>query len=106
MKLPLWRIIAAILVVLTMGAVIASLAPVYIESFRLRQYVRGLTRGDTAASLTDDALRTAVLSRARQLDLPVAADDVRITRQNGKPHVDLRFAVQIDFPLYQVDLHP
>lgn len=106
MKLPLWRLIAAIGVLLTMAVVLVSIAPVYIENFHLRQYIRMLTRGDGAAAMTDDALRAAVLARAKQLDLPVAVEDVRITHQDGKPHVDLRYAVQIDFPLYQVDLHP
>jgi hypothetical protein len=106
MKLPLWRLVAAILVLLTMAVVLVSIAPVYIENFQLRQYIRTLTRGEGSAAVTDEALRAAVLMRAKQLDLPVAAEDVRITRQGGKPHVDLRYAVQIDFPLYQVDLHP
>ena len=106
MKLPLWRLIAAILVLLTMAVVLVSIAPVYIENYRLRQYIRTLTRAESAAAMTDDVLRGAVLARAKQLDLPVAAEDVRITRQDGKPRVQLRYAVQIDFPLYQVDLHP
>jgi hypothetical protein len=106
MKLPLWRLIAAVLVLLTMTVVLISLAPVYIENFRLRQYVRTLTRGNSAAAMTDEALRAAVLTRAKQLNLPVAVDDIHITRDNGKPRVNLRYAVQIDFPLYQVDLHP
>lgn len=106
MKLPLWRLIAAILVLFTMTAVLVSLAPIYIENFQLRRYVRTLTRAEGAPVLTDDALRAAIVTRAKQLDLPVAAEDVHITRQGGKPHIDLRYAVQIDFPLYQVDLHP
>lgn len=106
MKLPLWRLIAAILVLSVMALVLISIAPVYIENYQLRRYVRTLTGAENAAAMTDDALRGSVLARAKQLDLPVAADDVRITRQNGKPRVQLRYAVQVDFPLYQVDLHP
>lgn len=106
MKLPLWRLVAAVLVLLTMAVVLVSIAPVYIENFRLRQYVRTLTRAQDTQALTDEALRTAIIARARQLDLPVAAEDIKITHPDGKSHVDLRYAVQIDFPLYQVDLHP
>ena len=106
MKLPLWRLILAIVVLITMAIVLLSIAPVYIGNFRLRQYVRTLTHAQTAAAMSDDALRAAVVERARQLDLPVAAEDVKITRPDGRPRVDLRYAVQIDFPLYQVDLHP
>jgi hypothetical protein len=99
MKLPLWRLIAAILVLLGMAGVLLALAPVYFENYELRQYIRSL------ANAPDESLRTAILARARQLDLPVQPGDVQITHPDGRLRVDLKYAVQMDFPLYQVDLH-
>lgn len=100
MKLPLWRLIAAILVLAALAGILVALAPVYFEDYQLRQYLRTLT-----PTTPDDALRAAVLARARQLDLPVQPGDIRISHPNGKLHLDLKYAVQMDFPLYQVDLH-
>jgi hypothetical protein len=40
MKLPLWRLIAAVIVLLAMASVLFALAPVYFEDYQLRQYVR------------------------------------------------------------------
>ena len=105
MKLPLWRLIAGILVLLAMGGVLATLAPVYFEDYQLRQYIRSLVRSPNAASISDEALRSGVLARARQLDLPVAASDIQITHADARVQVQLKYAVQLDFPLYQVDLH-
>jgi hypothetical protein len=102
MKLPLWRLIAAILVLLGMAGVLLALAPVYLEDYRLRQYVRSLTRG---AAMQDEALRSAILARARQLDLPVDPGNVLITHPDGKLHLQLDYKVQMDFALYQVDIH-
>jgi hypothetical protein len=102
MKLPLWRLIAAILVLLCMAGVLLALAPVYFEDYELRQYIRSLARG---AATSDDALRTAIIARARQLDLPVDPGDVRITHPDNKLHLQLDYKVQMDFPLYQVDIH-
>jgi hypothetical protein len=102
MKLPLWRLIAAILVLLGMAGVLLALAPVYVEDYRLRQYVRSLARG---TAMPDEALRAAILARARQLDLPVDPGDVRITHPDNKVHLQLDYKVQMDFPLYQVDIH-
>jgi hypothetical protein len=99
MKLPLWRLIAAILVLLAMAGVLLALAPVYFENYQLRRYIRSLSPA------TDEALRSAVLTRAKQLDLPVQPGDIQITHPDGKLHVQLKYAVQMDFPLYQVDLH-
>lgn len=102
MKLPLWRLILAILVLAGMVAILAALAPVYLENYRLSQYVKQLARGPDAM---DDALRAAVVARARQLDLPVQSGDIQVTRNNGRLDLQTRYAVQVDFPLYQVDLH-
>lgn len=103
--LPFWRLIAGILVLLAMASVLVALAPVYFEDYQLRQYIRSEVRGPNIAAMADDALRSAVLARAQQLNLPVAASDVQIAHADGKVEVRLKYAVQVDFPLYQVDLH-
>ncbi len=106
MKLPWWRLILAVLVLGTMAAVLLSLMPVYFENYQLGQFVKQLVRGPDAP---DDALRAAVLKRARELDLPVDAGDIAITRSEGKSgklRIQTKYKVQMDFLLYQVDLHP
>lgn len=102
MKLPLWRLILGVLVLAAMAAVLISLAPVYLENYRLGQFVKQLAHSPAS---TDDSVRAAVLSRARQLDLPVDSADVQITHASGKLRIETKYAVQMDFPLYQVDLH-
>ena len=102
MKLPLWRLIAAILVLACMAGILLALAPVYFEDYKLRQYIRSLARGPDTP---DETLRSAVLARAKQLDLPVEPGDIQITHPNAKLHLQLNYVIQMDFPLYQVDLH-
>jgi len=105
MKLPWWRLIAGLLVLLALASVLIALGPVYFEDYQLRQYVRSAVgRSDTAPG-SDDALRASILTRAKQLDLPVAAGEVEISHPGGKLRVQLNYAVQMDFALYQVDLH-
>jgi hypothetical protein len=101
-KLPLWRLILGILVLVLMATILISLAPVYFENYQLGQYVKGLVRASDAG---DDGLRAAVIERAHQLDLPVEAGDIQITRLDGKVDLETRYVVQIDYPLYQVDIH-
>jgi len=105
LKLPLWRLIAAILVISAMAAVLLALAPVYFENYQLGRYVRSLVTAPNAAAVPDDAVRSNVLSRARQLDLPVRPEDVQISHAGAKLQLQIRYAVQMDFPLYQVDVH-
>ncbi len=102
MKLPLWRLILAIFVLAAMATVLLSLMPVYYENYQLQQSVRQLVRGPAT---TDDALRAAVIARARGLGLPVESPDIQITHPNGKLEIQTKYAVQIDYPLYQVEVH-
>ena len=102
MKLPLWRLVTALLVLCGMAAVLISLAPVYFEDYRLRQDLREIVRRRNAS---DDALRLAVLDRAHSLDLPVRPDDIQIKHSDGKTQVEMKYAVEMDFRLYQVDVH-
>ena len=102
MKLPLWRLVLAIFVLGTMAAVLVSLAPVYFENYQLGQFVKRLAREQNTP---DDSLRAAVLNRARELDLPVDPGDVAVTHSDGKSRIETKYKVQMDFLLYQVDLH-
>lgn len=105
MKLPLWRLVLAVLVLASMIAILLTLMPVYLENYQLGQYVRQLARNANAPNAPDEKLRAAVVQRARELDLPVQPGDIQITRPQGKLQLETKYAVQMDFPLYQVDLH-
>jgi hypothetical protein len=105
LKLPLWRLIAGIAVLGGFVLVMIMLAPVYIDNYRLRSYVRELAASPEASAQSDDMLRSEVVDRARQLDLPVAPSDVRVTRPSGKPRLEMTYKVKMEFAVYQVDLH-
>ena len=105
LKLPLWRLIAGWGVLAAMVLVLALLAPVYFENFELQQYMRSLARRADLQVTPDEALRTAILNRARELNLPLTAGDVAIRHESGTVRFDSKYAVQMDFTVYQVDLH-
>jgi anti-sigma-K factor RskA len=101
-RLPLWRLIAALLVVAAMVAVLAALAPVYLKDYRLGQYMKSVA---SASNAQDDVVKAEVLERARELDLPVRPEDLQLSHPSGKLEMQMRYAVQMDFSLYQVDVH-
>lgn len=103
LPLPLWRLITGVSVLGIFALVIIMLAPVYVDNFRLRGYERELAAAPAASAISDDALRGEVLSRAQELDLPVRAGDVKITRDGAKPHIETVYKVKMT--LYPVDLH-
>jgi hypothetical protein len=101
LRLPVWRLCAAVFILGGMVAVLLLLAPVYLENMRLGVYIRDLAK----TSAPDETLRDGVLARARSLNLPVEPDDIHITRSPGKVKVEAKYAVVKDFRLYAVDLH-
>ena len=81
------------------------LIPIYFHNQELQQFVEDVTRLPAAPTSSDDVLRSWVLSKAADLDLPVVADNVRIQRAPGNVRMDVRYVVHVNLPLYTVDLH-
>ncbi len=80
-------------------------APIYIDNLRLQNYVSQMTQNTSVTRQSDDAIRGAVVARARQLDLPVTADNVHIEHLPDGIHVAVRYFVRVSLPGYTVDLH-
>jgi len=105
--LPRWRIAAAAGILAALVGLVAVLAPTYFHNLDLQSYVSGLTREPGERNRSDEALRVQIVDKARELGLPVNADDVRITRAvDGKlEHIDVRYFVDVNLPGYTVKLH-
>jgi cell division protein FtsL len=102
---PKWRIAAAVAVLLALLAFGALFTPIYAANLKLQTYVEEITRRVASQQLSDDALRQDVLNRARQLNLPVKADNVQINRSTEGLRIDVRYFVRVTVPGYTVDLH-
>jgi hypothetical protein len=97
--LPLWRLIAGLAVLGGFLAVIGFLTPVYIDDIRLHRYVVNLPPAP------DETIRSEVLTRAHQLDLPVRPADIHILHTGEKTKIELKYVVQMNLGVYPVDLH-
>ena len=99
---PRWRIAAAIAVLLALLGFGILFAPIYTHNLELQNYVAEITRN---VSTPDAVLLQQVLDKARQLNLPVTAENVQITRSPEGPRIDVRYFVRVTLPGYTVDLH-
>ncbi len=100
-----WRIAAASVVVAGLALFGIKVGPIYIHNQELQTFVGSLTTRPENLAQTDERLRGQVLERARALNLPVQADDVKILRREGTVRIDVRYIVRVDLPGYTVDLH-
>lgn len=105
-RVPLWRKLAGAAVLIAMAFLLAVFAPIYFHNFQLRSYVDSLTHSPGAQTASDDLLRTQVVEKAHELNLPsITADDVHIQRSANDLRIEVRYRVPVDLPGYQVTLH-
>ena len=100
-----WRQAAGVAVLAVLIFLGIRLIPIYIHNQELQQFVEDVTHRASAPTSSDDVLRSWVLTRAADLELPVVADNVHIQRAQGTVNIEVRYAVRVDLPLYTVDLH-
>jgi hypothetical protein len=104
-RVPRWRIAAAIVILAGLAYFLTIFAPIYMRNLRLQSYVSSVTQSVENAAKPDDLLRTWVLDKAHELNLPVAAGNVHIRRSADALNIDVRYVVRVDLPGYTVDLH-
>jgi hypothetical protein len=104
-RIPRWRIAAAVLILAGLVFLLADFAPFYLRNLELQNFVSEITRRVENQTKSDDLLRTWVVEKARQLELPVTEDEVHVTHPLDGMRIDIRYFVKIDLPGYTVNLH-
>jgi hypothetical protein len=100
-----WRIAAAVVVLTALVGFAALFAPIYFHNMELQRFVAEVARREGAQARPDELLRTWVLEKASQLELPVKADNVQIRRSADGVRIEVRYFVRVSLPGYTVDLH-
>jgi hypothetical protein len=54
---------------------------------------------------TDQEIQEEVLKQARELNVPVTAEDVHVERVNSEVMVWSDYTVRVDLPVHPIDLH-
>ena len=104
-RVPHWRMVAAAAVLMALLAFAAMFAPIYYRNLELQNFVSGVAQRVENQTNSDDVLRTWVLDKAHELDLPVTEDNVHVIRSKEGVHIDVRYFVRVTLPGYTVDLH-
>lgn len=101
-RLPLWRLISGFAVLGSLLLVALALAPVYVASYQLSQYVRMLALRPGTTAVPDEILRAQIVEHAHTLKLPVEPVDVTVTHTGQRTQLQIaRYKVQV----WHADLH-
>ena len=92
------------LIVLALAIFIAyKMIPVKVKTADLKQTVTDEAK--MAGAHGDTVIMKQILAKAREIQLPVTEDNVKITRTSGEIKVEVDYDVPIDFPGKTVNWH-
>lgn len=83
----------------------ASLAPYFVNNLRLQRYVEEITRSSPISPRSPETVRSQVVQRARQLGMPVEANNVQVEIAGARTRITVRYLVEVNVPGYTVKLH-
>lgn len=81
-----------------------KIIPVYVNSYELQDYIRQQNPFWVTQRTPADAIRNHILAKAKDLDLPVEPDQVKV-EVGGGVKVQLDFTVPVDLRVYTLQLH-
>lgn len=85
------------LIVLALAIFLAyKMIPVKVKAADLKQTVTDEAK--MAGTHRDDVIMNQILAKARELNLPIGEENVKINRTAGEITVDVEYDVPVDFP--------
>ncbi len=79
--------------------------PVYVNSWEIEDYIRQQTPFWLTQRANGDVIRGKVLDKARDLNLPIDADQVQVDASSASVTVTLDYTVPVDLKVYTLNLH-
>ena len=90
------------LVVIALAGLIAyRMIPIKIKAAELRDTI--IDEAKSAGQHNVKRIRASILSKAEHLELPVADEDIEITRKAAEITIDVQYTVPVEFPGYTYD---
>jgi len=92
------------LIFLAIGIFVAwKMIPVKVKAAELRQMV--VDEAKSAGTHNDGKIRDFILNKARENDLPVSEENIKISRAHAEIIVDVEYDVPIQFPGFVYKWH-
>lgn len=82
-----------------------TMIPPYFNNYKLEDVIADEARINTYSTKSEDAMRDTVVQKAKDLDIPLTADNVTVKRGGGTVAIEVNYTVHLDYPIHPVDLH-
>ncbi len=85
------------------------LVPPYFSNYQFEDMIKTEALHDTYSTKTDDDVRKAVLKQAKDFEISLTEEQVKVQRTGmqgtGTLSIDVDYTVHVDMPGYPLDLH-
>ena len=85
------------------GLIAYRMIPVKVRAADLRETV--VSEARSAGQHRDKTIIGNIVSKAKQLDLPITEQDVHVRRANNYIYIDVAYTVPVQFPGYTYNWH-
>lgn len=102
-KAIVWTIILAVFIY-----VMAMLLPVLVNEYQFQDSLQDVARFASVNHRTNEQIKQAILDIAQKQELPVVAEDIKVSGTGGNVRLDVDYSVTIDLKVYQwtLNFHP
>jgi cell division protein FtsL len=92
--------------VIVFGAYAAfKIIPVYINEYQLADKMQEQARFAVVNHYTEEQIRDTVYKTAKELDIPVAREQIKVLASQQLVQISLDYTVPVDLIVYRVQLH-
>lgn len=99
------KLIFTLLVIGGIGYVAVKTIPIYVHNYELQDFIRQMAIRATVDRTSTEAVQNDILAEARELDLPIAREDVKVSVTSSGVTIDLDYTVPVDLQVYTWVLH-
>jgi hypothetical protein len=99
-----FRQLLGLLVLIAVMYAATQYVPPYFDAYQFNDFIRQEVKYAISARSTPTLVSAAIAQEAKDLNIPVAARDIHVTRRGPSFTIDLEYRVPIDMRLYRHDL--
>jgi hypothetical protein len=103
------KLLLGVAIIATLIIVGVQVIPPYFNNYQFEDALNNEALAGTYSTKTEEELRAIVLKSAREMDIPLTAQDVKVARSGGMGTgtlvIEANYTVHVDLPFYPLDLN-
>lgn len=105
-----FSLLVTLVILGAMGFAGVKIVPIYVENYQFQDSIEAESRFALTGypKKSPDDVRNDILKKAKELDLPVKPEDIRVSMTNGSVEISADYSYTFDLSVYQWthDFHP